>query len=97
MRYVATWQASASVPGGRTYTVTDSVYGGALLARHYSIRGMGHAWPGGDARYPFAGLLSAAFDRAALAIDAGASAADYRGAIVALIEGLLTVKARARR
>ncbi len=42
------------------------------------------------------GLLSAAFDRAALAIDAGASAADYRGAIVALIEGLLTVKARAR-
>jgi AcrR family transcriptional regulator len=36
------------------------------------------------------GLLSAAFDRAALAIDAGASAADYRGAIVALIEGLFT-------
>ena len=40
------------------------------------------------------GLLSAAFDRAALAIDAGASAADYRAAVVALIEGLLAPRKR---
>lgn len=32
-----------------------------------------------------ADLLSAAFDRAALAIDAGEDAADYRAAIAALI------------
>ncbi|WP_394832247.1 TetR family transcriptional regulator [Pendulispora rubella] len=35
------------------------------------------------------GLLSAAFDRAALAIDAGGSARTYRTAIRAIIEGLL--------
>ncbi|NMO15624.1 TetR/AcrR family transcriptional regulator [Pyxidicoccus fallax] len=40
------------------------------------------------------GLLSAAFDRAALAVDAGASAADYRAALVALVEGLFTSKKR---
>ncbi|MFP2927014.1 hypothetical protein ACLESO_17795, partial [Pyxidicoccus sp. 3LG] len=40
------------------------------------------------------GLLSAAFDRAALAIDAGASAADYRAAVVALIEGLMAPRKR---
>lgn len=37
-----------------------------------------------------ADLLSAAFDRAALAIDAGADAADYRAAIVALIRRVVT-------
>ncbi|WP_239014741.1 TetR/AcrR family transcriptional regulator [Archangium violaceum] len=40
------------------------------------------------------GLLSAAFDRAALAIDSGASATDYRSAIVALVEGLLSTRKR---
>ncbi|WP_395812697.1 TetR family transcriptional regulator [Archangium minus] len=40
------------------------------------------------------GLLSAAFDRAALAIDSGASAADYRSAIAALVEGLLSARKR---
>jgi poly(hydroxyalkanoate) depolymerase family esterase len=54
VRYVPTWTGSASVPGGRTYTVKDYVYGGELLARHFEVRGMGHAWPGGDSRYPFA-------------------------------------------
>lgn len=34
-------------------------------------------------------LLSAAFDRAALAIDAGASADDYKRAMAALIDGLV--------
>lgn len=34
-------------------------------------------------------LLSSAFDRAALAIDAGCNAADYRKAIAALIDGLM--------
>ena len=36
-----------------------------------------------------AALLSAAFDRAALAIDAGGDAAAYRAAIIALVDGLL--------
>ncbi|QSQ19044.1 PHB depolymerase family esterase [Pyxidicoccus parkwayensis] len=54
VRYVATWTGSGSVPGGRSYTVKDYVYGGELLARHFVIQGMGHAWPGGDSRYPFA-------------------------------------------
>ncbi|MEI9400902.1 helix-turn-helix domain-containing protein [Mesorhizobium argentiipisi] len=33
-------------------------------------------------------LLAAAFDRAALAIEAGGSAADYRAALIALMDGL---------
>lgn len=43
-----------SVPGGRTYVVKDYVYGGELVAQKYEIRGMDHAWPGGNASYPFA-------------------------------------------
>src|SRR5690606_24224318 len=35
------------------------------------------------------GLLAAAFDRAALAIDAGASAPEYRKTLIALIDGLM--------
>lgn len=35
------------------------------------------------------GLLAAAFDRAALAIDAGAPAGEYREALIALIDGLM--------
>ncbi|RFC67563.1 MULTISPECIES: TetR/AcrR family transcriptional regulator [Mesorhizobium] len=41
-----------------------------------------------------AALLSAAFDRAALAIEAGGSAADYAQALAALIEGLLLPASR---
>ncbi|TGV48450.1 TetR/AcrR family transcriptional regulator, partial [bacterium M00.F.Ca.ET.141.01.1.1] len=33
-------------------------------------------------------LLAAAFDRAALAIEAGASAEDYRAVLIALMDGL---------
>ncbi|RUU02925.1 TetR/AcrR family transcriptional regulator [Mesorhizobium sp. USDA-HM6] len=36
-------------------------------------------------------LLAAAFDRAALAIEAGASAADYRAVLIALMDGLSPV------
>jgi AcrR family transcriptional regulator len=36
------------------------------------------------------GLLSAAFDRAALAVEAGAAARPYREAITALVDGLFT-------
>lgn len=35
------------------------------------------------------GLLAAAFDRAALAIDAGASAQEYRQTLIALVDGLM--------
>jgi AcrR family transcriptional regulator len=35
------------------------------------------------------GLLAAAFDRAALAIDAGASAGEYRETLIALVDGLM--------
>jgi len=38
----------------RRHYVEDSVYGGALVARHIEIQGMDHAWPGGDSRHPFA-------------------------------------------
>jgi AcrR family transcriptional regulator len=38
------------------------------------------------------GLLAAMFDRAALAIDAGAPAGDYRQTLIALIDGLMTAR-----
>jgi poly(hydroxyalkanoate) depolymerase family esterase len=41
-------------PGGRKYTVRDYFTNGVLLVQHVEIQGMGHAWPGGDAAYPFA-------------------------------------------
>lgn len=50
----ATSTTAGAVPGGRTYTVKDYTYGGRLLARHYLINGMGHAWSGGDPAFPFA-------------------------------------------
>ncbi|KFA94525.1 extracellular catalytic domain type 1 short-chain-length polyhydroxyalkanoate depolymerase [Archangium violaceum] len=43
-----------SVPGGRGYYVKNYEYGGRLLVQKYEIQGMDHAWPGGDASYPFA-------------------------------------------
>lgn len=38
------------------------------------------------------GLLAAMFDRAALAIDAGAPAGDYRQTLIALVDGLMTAR-----
>ncbi|RLP25485.1 TetR/AcrR family transcriptional regulator [Mesorhizobium sp. YM1C-6-2] len=38
------------------------------------------------------GLLAAMFDRAALAIDAGAPAGDYRLTLIALVDGLMTAR-----
>ncbi|OJT21984.1 PHB depolymerase esterase [Archangium sp. Cb G35] len=43
-----------SVPEGRGYIVKNYEYGGRLLVQKYEIQGMDHAWPGGDASYPFA-------------------------------------------
>jgi poly(3-hydroxybutyrate) depolymerase len=45
---------SATSPGGRDYTVRDYVSAGVLLVEQYEIQGMDHAWPGGDAAFPFA-------------------------------------------
>ncbi|MCP3104000.1 PHB depolymerase family esterase [Myxococcus sp. K15C18031901] len=54
IRSTPTATRTLRVPGGRTYTVKDYVYGGELVAQKYEIQGMDHAWPGGDASYPFA-------------------------------------------
>lgn len=53
VRYTATSTSNNQVPGGRSYTVRDYRYGNRLLARYYTINGMGHAWSGGDGAYPF--------------------------------------------
>lgn len=50
---VATSIRNEQIPGGRRYTVRDYRYGGKLLAQHYIIDGMGHAWSGGDGSLPF--------------------------------------------
>ncbi|TIT98178.1 MAG: TetR family transcriptional regulator [Mesorhizobium sp.] len=42
-------------------------------------------------------LLAAAFDRAALAIEAGASGEDYRAALIALMDGLSPAPAPSKR
>ncbi|PTL83698.1 PHB depolymerase family esterase [Vitiosangium sp. GDMCC 1.1324] len=52
--YASTRVWYGSVPGGRSYTVKDYVYGGRLLVQKYEMQGMGHAWPGGDPSYLFA-------------------------------------------
>ena len=52
-RYTATSTSTGQVPGGRSYTVRDYLYGGRVLARYYTINGMGHAWSGGDGAFPF--------------------------------------------
>ncbi|WP_454830362.1 extracellular catalytic domain type 1 short-chain-length polyhydroxyalkanoate depolymerase [Pseudoxanthomonas wuyuanensis] len=49
----ATSTVTSQVPGGRSYTVETYSYGGKVLAQHYLIHGMGHAWSGGDGNYPF--------------------------------------------
>lgn len=53
VRYVVTGTRTGQVPGGRSYTVRDYHYGGRLLAQHYIVAGMGHAWSGGDGDFPF--------------------------------------------
>lgn len=53
MGTVATSIRNEQIPGGRRYTVRDYRYGGKLLAQHYIIDGMGHAWSGGDGSLPF--------------------------------------------
>jgi poly(hydroxyalkanoate) depolymerase family esterase len=40
-------------PGGRSYRQDDYAYHGRVLLRSISIEGLGHAWSGGDAAYPF--------------------------------------------
>lgn len=49
----ATSTSTQQVPGGRTYTVSTYSYGGKVLAQHYLVQGMGHAWSGGDGDFPF--------------------------------------------
>jgi len=40
-------------PGARSYQQEDYAYHGRVLLRCISIEGLGHAWSGGDAAYPF--------------------------------------------
>lgn len=53
VRYTSTSTSTGQVPGGRSYTIRDYLYGGRVLARYYTIDGMGHAWSGGDGAFPF--------------------------------------------
>ncbi|RUX36515.1 TetR/AcrR family transcriptional regulator, partial [Mesorhizobium sp. M4A.F.Ca.ET.050.02.1.1] len=46
---------------------------------------------------PLTALLAAAFDRAALAVEAGASSGDYRAVLMALIDGLSPAPPRSTR
>ena len=67
-----------------------------LSGRDTLREGLAYAVERGEARPmpldEMAALLSAAFDKAALAIAAGESAGRYRGAIDRLIDGLLSVR-----
>jgi poly(3-hydroxybutyrate) depolymerase len=38
---------------GRTVTTREWVHGGVLAVRYVSVAGLGHAWSGGDAAYPY--------------------------------------------
>jgi poly(hydroxyalkanoate) depolymerase family esterase len=40
-------------PGGRRYRQEDYAHRGGILLRSIAIEGLGHAWSGGDAAYPF--------------------------------------------
>lgn len=53
VKYTYTRRDSASVAGGRSYTVDVYNYGGRDLIKHYKINGMGHAWSGGNGSYSF--------------------------------------------
>ncbi|WP_141327377.1 PHB depolymerase family esterase [Myxococcus sp. AB025B] len=54
VRGTPTSTATFRAAGGRDYTVKNYVYGGELVGQKLEVRGMDHAWPGGDSRYPFA-------------------------------------------
>lgn len=49
----ATSTLTAQIPGGRSYTVDTWTYGGQVVAQHYLVHGMGHAWSGGNGALPF--------------------------------------------
>lgn len=53
VKYVPTSTIAGQVPGGRAYTIYNYSYGGRLLAQHYVVHGMGHAWSGSDSGLPF--------------------------------------------
>ena len=40
--------------GGLEYTCRDARKGTAVVLRHCTVHGLGHAWSGGDAAYPYA-------------------------------------------
>jgi poly(hydroxyalkanoate) depolymerase family esterase len=44
---------SANTPEGRTVTTTEWLAGNRLVARHILVDGLGHAWSGGDDKYPY--------------------------------------------
>lgn len=39
--------------GGHSYTVMSYQYGGRLLLQKYIVNDLGHAWSGGDAKFPY--------------------------------------------
>ena len=43
----------ATTPDARTVTTSEWLVGGRLVARHILIDGLGHAWSGGDDKYPY--------------------------------------------
>jgi len=48
IRSIPTSTTSGSVPNGRSYTVEHYNYGGRLLYQKVIVKGMAHAWSGGD-------------------------------------------------
>ncbi|MCY1080862.1 extracellular catalytic domain type 1 short-chain-length polyhydroxyalkanoate depolymerase [Archangium lansingense] len=52
--YAPTRVWSGRSTGGRDYLVKEYAYAGRLLVQKYELKGMGHAWPGGDPSYLFA-------------------------------------------
>jgi poly(3-hydroxybutyrate) depolymerase len=44
---------AAATPAGRTVTTSEWRVAGRLVARHVLVQGLGHAWSGGDGRYPY--------------------------------------------
>jgi len=53
VKYVPATTYHGQVPGGRAYTVDTYAYNGRILAQHYVVQGMGHAWSGSPSGLPF--------------------------------------------
>jgi len=53
VKYVPATTYHGQVPGGRAYTVDTYAYNGRILAQHYVVQGMGHAWSGSPSGRPF--------------------------------------------